>query len=198
MNDHGVDWGMARLRLDRLARSLDDEARHDAAVMQRRAARLAKPPAPAAAADTAGFVVFRRGRGRFGAPLAQVRETPALRTLLRVPAVPPHILGLALAKGQPLPVVELGWFLDEGMPVEAPAAMLVAELPGLQFALAADRIEGVAMVRRGAAAAALQHIGKVRPFVLGITEDMLTLVDLEALAGDARFVVNDEVGGRAG
>lgn len=197
MTGVGIDWSASRARLDDLARRLSDTAGRDAAILTARAARLAEAPGEVDA-DRAAFVVFRRGDARFAVPLAQARETPAVRTLLPLPCVPPHIRGLALAKGQLLPVVELSWFVEAPIPRDVPALFLVAEVPGQEFALAADEIEGVRDLRPLAAAAALRGIGKVRPFVSGITEEMVTMVDLSALAMDARFVVNDEVGGKAG
>ncbi|MGE0714515.1 MAG: chemotaxis protein CheW [Alphaproteobacteria bacterium] len=197
MNGDGIDWAAARARLDLLARRLEGGGPGDAAILRQRAARLARPRA-APAAGGSPYVVFRRGAGRFAVPLAQVRETPVLRALRPVPGVPPHIAGLALVASRPLPVVELGWFLEAGIPAAAPTVLVVAEMSTHAFALAADRIEGVSDLPTEAAAAALRRTAMIRAFVAGITDDMVTIIDLEALAADSRFVVNDEVGGREG
>jgi len=186
-----VDWPQAHRRVQRLGQRLD--AQPDPALLARRAQLLAATPPAATAAEIRPYVAYRRGGGRYAVPLAQAGEAIAMRGLFRLPCTPAHILGLALHKGQPVPAIELSWFLDDlELPANPPARLLVADVAAAAFALAADVIEGVRPVDMRVLAA-----GR-RPFVAGITGDMLTLLDLDVLAGDARFVVNEEVGGRAG
>ncbi|MCS0502266.1 chemotaxis protein CheW [Ancylobacter mangrovi] len=192
----GVDWRAAEERLARLADALHGRRRDEAELLRRRAARLAARPADAPAGNERPYLAFRRGEDRIAIAMEALREAVRPRSVLPLPGVPPHIRGVVLNRGEVVPVVEAGWFLDPDLvQAEAPALLLVVEAGGTRFALAADLLDEVRSLDPSAGGAAMHASGRLPPFVVGLADDLLNIVDLDLLAADARFRVQEEVGG---
>lgn len=120
----------------------------EAAILRRRAERLAQQAVPVEAREAElELLVFRLGPERFALPLAQIRGVVALTGCTRVPGAPLELLGVIHVRGELLPLASLRRLLrlapDEGPP---PQALLCVErrIP----ALGVDHVDEVVRVPR--------------------------------------------------
>lgn len=92
------------------------------------------------------FLTFRAGGERFGVPIEAVREAARLRSIAPLPGAPAGLVGVALVRGEPLGVVDVGVSFGTIRDIsEAPdteVAMLVV-LAGRPFALLVEHVDGV-------------------------------------------------------
>lgn len=196
---HTLDWQEAQARLERVRRSLAGDARtpeEAARILRDRARALAKPQETVEAdEETLALLVFSLAGERFGIDTGPVREVVLARELIPVPCTPAWILGLLHYRGRILVVVDLLRVLD--LPAEreaAPRYCVWVEVGSLMFGIAADRIEGVAAVPARAVATAVGLTGRRQAVTQGMTDDLITVLDLDALARSPEIVVNDEGG----
>ncbi|MFC3228119.1 chemotaxis protein CheW [Marinibaculum pumilum] len=183
----GFDWEAAHSRVDRLGSQLVERP-DDSPILRRRAASLAAPIEDGAARPGLGaHLVYARGGVRYGIPGGQCSEAMRLKTLLELPGAPAFLSGVMLHRGEMVAVVDVGWFLGLGHTPHAPRFGVVAQVPGFHFALAADVVEGVRQLHRGDAEAAHRAA-----FVQCISEDLVSVLDLEMLKADAAFQVDQE------
>ncbi len=169
-------------------------------ILEERARILARPPAAASASDTVELVILVVGKERYGIAIEQVHEIQALTAALTpVPGVPPHWIGLMNLRGRLHPVLDLGYFLT-ATPFNAPAGSgkcgkaVLVNAAGLEVGLLVDDVPQVRQVTRAEIGPPLSEgSGAVRQIVTGVTPDLLSLLDLEALLADPRLVVQDEI-----
>src|SRR5579862_923516 len=92
--------------------------------------------------DGAGAFLTVRASGLvFALPIARVRAIQRVSALTRVPHGPPHLLGLALLRGEIAPVVSLEHRLDSAAPLlETAPLAATCEIDGALAALAVPDI----------------------------------------------------------
>jgi chemotaxis signal transduction protein len=179
-----IDWAAVRRRVELAGRPREPAAGELAA----RARALARPlpPAELPAGEALDLVVFRLGGERFAVDATRVLEALPLPAPTPVPGGHPWLRGVVAHRGGVLGVFDVAQALLPGAPACAGAAHVVAvETDGLTFGIAAD---GVEETRRTSAAALRPP--PPGPF-LGMTEDPLIVLDLEALAADPRLRIDD-------
>ena len=150
---------------------------------------LAQPPNPARATDVEGMLVVALEPERYGLRLQQVQQVREIGAVTPLPGTPPFWAGLANLRGRLLPVLDLRNYL--GMtPAEATGSrklVVVAARAGtLEVALLVDDVLAVRDV----------SASEVRPLIAdavsGVTADLLSILDLDALLADPRLVVQQE------
>lgn len=188
-----IDWGAARARIDAAVASTG--ARSSAEIdreLERRARRLADPPpaAPKTLDAERMKVAFSASGGRYAVSAARVQEVVALPEVVHVPGLPEPWRGVSLHRGRVLPVLDVGALLGHA-PAEIAdrRRVIVVEAAGSVFALLPDAIEGC--VAEEAAAGVFTNEA-ARGFASEVTEGGLGVLDVEALAGDLRLIVNQE------
>lgn len=195
-----LDWQEAQARLERVRRALEAggaRAPEEAArILRDRARALAEHPEPAAPdEETLALLVFSLAGERFGLAAALVREVVLLRELIPVPGTPAPVLGLLPHRGRIPAVVDLRRLLelsgDHGQPLRH---CVWVESGPLTFGVAADRIEGIRAVPVRAIAAAVGVAGRRQAVTRGVTDDLTTVLDPDALARSPEVLVNDEGG----
>lgn len=147
---------------------------------------------------------FDLGGGRFGCPLADIREIIPSRRTTRLPGAPAHVLGLLNLRGSLLTVLDLELALLEhrsppaaapgeeipagaaGRPARARGQVLVVEVDGRRVGC---RVDAVRRVHPMPALLAPPEVGNEMPpgIVLGIGDagdTMVAVLDLPALARD--------------
>jgi purine-binding chemotaxis protein CheW len=96
---------------------------------------------------TGAALLCRVGLRVYGIELEHVVETMRALAIEPLPGTPPFVLGLALVRGRPIPVVDVARLL--GGPTSTPGARFVAIRSGDRgAALAVDSIVGVANLPR--------------------------------------------------
>jgi hypothetical protein len=168
-----LDWERARQRLEAARRALEEPSAEDErAVLSERARVLALPrPQSADTAPEPDVVVFSVCGERFAVDATQVLEAFELGEPTPVPGTSERLVGVVNHRGRVLAVMDLRETLVTGGTREGALTHAVAvEFDGQAFAIAAEAVEETSR-ERGA---------------------LLTVLDLEALAADARLRIDDE------
>jgi purine-binding chemotaxis protein CheW len=196
-----VNWQEAYSRLEQTRRTLEtggslppEEVKR---ILRERAEALARPREEARApADLLELLVFSLAGERYGLETAHVLEVVPVRELRPVPCTPPFLLGVVNHRGRILPVLDLRRLFElAGQGIAKGGRVVAVEVGGMAFGIFADAVAG--SVRLGADEVApppLSLAGDCQAFIRGVTGGMVAVLDLEALASDARITVNEEVG----
>lgn len=133
---------------------------------------------------------------RVGIIAGAVQEIAALSKLGRVPHAPPHLLGLALVRGEPLPVVDLARFLDLApLPTasaedERPPRVVTVATAGYRVGLAVTRVLGVKSQTLASLTPPEMVVeGRVQELALAemdLDGTMVSLLDLDRVLQEAR------------
>ena len=161
----------------------------DEALLQRRAAELARrPPAPAPA-DRLEVLAFSAGGQDCALPLAFLREVRPLRELTPLPLAVPPVAGLLHLRGHMLPVLDLAQVLGlSGPGGSACSQLLVTGRQVPLFGLAIGAVQGLQEVSEGEARHRSASLEKLRPeLVLGVDASGRLLLDGEGLLGLASW-----------
>lgn len=167
-------------------------------ILEDRAQRLAQPPLAPVTGEMLELVILALGAERYGVEARFVQEVQPLDNLMPVPGVPAFWIGLVNLRGHLYPVLDLRNLLGlpprpavGGAAAEPPPAKIVlAVAKGLEIGLLADDVPEVRQVLRSEIGTPLvEMIGPVRTFTMGVTADLLTVLNIEALLTDARLTV---------
>jgi purine-binding chemotaxis protein CheW len=163
-------------------------------LLDERARALAAPVHEPESDEALELVVLALGRERYGVDVRLVREVQPVASVTPVPSVPSVWAGLMNVRGSLYPVLDLGRFLElpDGR-ADRPRAVLVASGRSALALLADD----VPEVRRVAVSAVNPPFaGTAGPrgeLVTGVTDDLLSVLDLAPLFEESRLIVRDEV-----
>jgi purine-binding chemotaxis protein CheW len=190
------DWQQAYARLERAVASGTQRSPEQVArILEERAQKAARPAEEVAApAEALDLLVFSVGTERYGIETAHVVEVIPLRALTSVPCVPDFVLGVIHHRGRMLPVLDLGRLVGPGARAADETGRVVSlEVGPMAFGLRADAVVGVAHARAAELAPpAGTDPGGRRTLLRGVSADGVAVLDVEALAADARLVINEE------
>jgi purine-binding chemotaxis protein CheW len=175
-----MDWDAARARLRRARATLDRERTPEAErqLLEDRAAALASPPAAEAdTGETLDLVVFVLGGQRFAVEARHVLEAVALDHLTPVPGTRASLLGVTNRRGRVLGVMDLRRQLAADAPAGALSHVVAVSVDGMSFGIAAEAVE---------------ETTRERAAVGAVTDDLVTVLDLEAMAADPRLRIEDD------
>ena len=164
-------------------------------ILEERARALAKPLRSDEQPDTIEMVVMEVGTERYGVGAEGVREVRHLFKLAPVPGTPHFWAGIVGIRGTLYPVLDLWRYLSlpEAEQAGEPKKVVLVSGSALTVGLMVD---GVAGVRRLPAAEIGPPLagasGAVRGAARGVTADLLTVLDVEALLCDPELVVREE------
>jgi purine-binding chemotaxis protein CheW len=167
-------------------------------VLEKRARALARPLRPAEAPGAAELVVMEVGSERYGVDARRVLEVRHLTKLAPVPGAPQPWAGVVSIRGTLYPVLDLRRYLSlpaeapSGTPERAPGKVVLVQGPAFPAGLMVDEASGVQRVP--AAAIGPPLVGgsdTARGAALGVTTDVLTILDVDALLSDPRLVVKE-------
>jgi purine-binding chemotaxis protein CheW len=153
------------------------------AELERRAANLARVPPTVTKTESTDHVVFRVARETYAIPAANVSAVFKLTEMAVVPGAPEHVRGLALFKGQVLPVLDLRVLVGAtGGALSDLARVVVVGGERGEFGLLADSIEGILPVDRAEVLPPpRQSDDEGSRYVAGMTRDAVLLLDAGAL-----------------
>ncbi len=192
------NWEEAKARLARSAAAFTDvenlSPEQAKAIMDQRAAKLARPPSlEPNAGELRELVTFRLGGERFAIEARFVHEMIHLEHITPVPDAPDYLLGTTNLRGEVLAVLDVrGFFGASRTSTDVVSAALVLGESRIEFALSVDQVEEVATFRTTDffdATGAISAIGRV--WVRGTSNSALILLDAKALLSDQRLFVDE-------
>src|SRR5512137_2182698 len=102
-------------------------------------------------ADQTDYMVVFFGTQRFGLPAAACREVLKVPRIVRVPRLPPHLLGIINLRGEIVAVTDLRPLLQlAAVPPSAAFRLVVVAAGSLRTALLVERVEGLCTISAGA------------------------------------------------
>jgi purine-binding chemotaxis protein CheW len=172
--------------------AIAERAMADARVLLARAKALAREDLKPVGTDTDTFEVLEFGLSNesYAFELAHVREVLPLIELTPLPRVPPHILGVAHARGQIIAVVDLRriFHLPERGLLNS-WQMIVLQSARMEFAVLAERIVGVRRLPVAGLQASLPNLTDVRAaYLKGIAPDGTVVLSALRLLTDPQLM----------
>jgi purine-binding chemotaxis protein CheW len=147
--------------------------------------------------DAAEILVMKVGAERYGVDTERVREVRHLAKLAPVPGIPQFWAGVVSIRGTLYPVLDLRRYLSlpsdggVGAPTKAKKVVLVSG-SAFTVGLMVDEAAGVHRVPAPSIGPPLAGVSEtVREAVRGVTPDVLSILDIDALLGDPRLVVKE-------
>ena len=142
--------------------------------------------------ETIGMVVLAVGDERYGVEVQDVQEIEPLDKITPIPGTPAFWSGVVNLRGSMYPVLDIERYL--GLPasaeVENPKVALVSR-GGLSVGLLVDEVAEIRKVRSSEIGPPVADGLSKAEVVRGVTPDMLSVLDLEALLADPTLVVED-------
>jgi purine-binding chemotaxis protein CheW len=164
------------------------------AILKERARALARV-AEAGENEGMQLVVFSLSNETYGVPTDYVREVQPLRHVSPVPCTPNFVVGVVNIRGSIYSVVDIRQFF--GVPeqeITDLTKVILVDAAGLEVGILADDVSGEVSVPLAEIKPPLAtRAGIKEEYIQGVTRDMLIILNLEALMGDERIVVHEEV-----
>jgi purine-binding chemotaxis protein CheW len=200
-DDHpsrAVDW--ARLK-QRLADAEEALTRGQSQSDERRASLEARTRAIASGASVLAqrgegmeVVEFVLGESRYAVPASKVREVRSLHELTPLPCTPAFVSGIMSAHGRIIAVIDLKTFLD--LPESGLTDLnkvIILQHADMEFGILADGIVGGHWLPSSQLQAPASSSTRHRHCVSGVTPRQLMVLDVERIATDPSFVIDEEV-----
>lgn len=164
-------------------------------VFQQRARALAQVPPKEEEGESFEAVVFSLGEEQYAVGANHVEVIRPLDRWTPVPCTPEFVVGVINLRGRVISVVDLRRFLgQEGVRLEQGAEVMVVKVGPMELGLAVSEVRAVRALRMRDLGPVPSTTQRVAEYALGVTADLLVLLDLEALLGDKRIVVWEELG----
>ena len=162
-------------------------------VLEERAAALARSSDDdELSGETIGMVVLVVGDERYAVEVQDVQEIEPLDKVTPIPGTPAFWTGVVNLRGSMYPVLDIERYL--GLPasveVENPKVALVSR-GGLSVGLLVDEVAEIRKVRSSEIGPPVADGSSKAEVVRGVTPDMLSVLDLDALLADPALVVED-------
>jgi len=164
-------------------------------ILRERAEALAKSSA-VEASEGMPLVVFSLANETYGIATDYVRDVQPLRQVTPVPCTPDFVVGVINIRGSIYSVIDIRSFF--GVPqqeITAATKVIVVDTEELQVGILADDVSGAMSVPRDEINPPLAAQATIKEeYIEGVTNDMLIILNLEALMQDERIVIHEEVG----
>ena len=193
-----TDWAAVRERLARAkvvtAAAVDLPEERIRALMDERARALARLPEPAEPAGTLAVMTFALGPERYAIETQYAREVVRLREFSPVPGAPDFVFGVTNFRGEVLCLIDLRRFFDvPATGVTDLSRMVVVGTERAEFGILADETIEIASVRSEDIVPSPESVAGVgREYLLGVTRDVLIILDGTALLRDPRLYVKQD------
>lgn len=174
-------------------------------ILRERATRIARSPQDAAdlladSTDSAAVLALKIGTGEMGIPLIHVREVWPLQNWSPIPCTPAFIVGAINLRGRIFSLMDLGRFLgdQDRTPPEQGYAILVEgqDQSGgiMELCLLADDLPLVHHLSLKTLQPGDNLISaRMQPYVQGVTQEMLVVLNLVHLLADPAILVHEEI-----
>jgi purine-binding chemotaxis protein CheW len=143
--------------------------------------------------ETIGMVVLAVGEERYGVEVRDEQEIEPLDKITPIPGTPAFWTGVVNLRGSMYPVLDIERYL--GLPVseevESPKVALVSR-GGISVGLLVDEVPEIRPVKVSEIGPPVADGSSKAEVVRGVTPDMLSVLDLEALLSDPALVIEDD------
>ena len=195
------NWEEAYARLELARRALetggDRPPMEVKRILRERAQALARPLEEAPThTEMLELLVFSLAGERYGIETGFVLEVLSLRELTPVPCTPAFVLGVVNHRGRILSVLDFRRLFElAGQGGTEGGRIAAVEAGGMMFGVFAESVAGTVRVpAHNVAPPPVTLTGDRQSFIRGVTDEMVVVLDLEAIARDPRIVVNEEIG----
>lgn len=165
-------------------------------ILEERAHLPARPLLAQEPSDTIEMVVMALGPERYGVDSRQVREVLSLADLAPVPGISAFWSGIVNVRGTLYAVIDLRRYLSLAADETTDGPNTVVLVSGAQFTigLGVDDALGIRRVRASDVGPSLAGTAWIEgQIVRGITDDLLTVLDVDALVADSALHVREEL-----
>ena len=165
------------------------------AILVDRARALAKS-SDVDASEGMPLVVFSLATETYGIPTDYVRDVQPLRQITPVPCTPDFVVGVINIRGSIYSVIDIRSFFGvRAKEITAATKVIVVDTADLQVGILADDVSGAMSVPRDEINPPLAAQATIKEeYIEGVTNDMLIILNLEALMQDERIIIHEEVG----
>jgi len=193
-----TNWEAIYSRLDQVDKTIqaatDISAERQGEILAERALLLARESKGAANTNEGRLlaIAFQVGDQRFAVEVKDIGEIVTLSQIVRVPCVPDFIAGITNVRGNILTLIDLRrLFGDVGEGIVDLKRAIIIQAGESRLGLLAEEILGTVQYQR----ASLQRLGNQRHsdrYVRGVTDDLISLLDVEAIIADPKVQVDEE------
>jgi len=193
-----TNWEAIYSRLDQVDKTIqaatDISAERQGEILAERALLLARESKVAENTNEGRLlaIAFQVGDQRFAVEVKDIGEIVTLSQIVRVPCVPDFIAGITNVRGNILTLIDLRrLFGDIGEGIVDLKRAIIVQHGDARLGLLAEEILGTAQYQR----ASLQRLGSQRHsdrYVRGVTDDLISLLDIEAIVLDPKVQVDEE------
>lgn len=171
-------------------------------ILAERARVLAQPLHDQGTENVLHLVVITLGDECYGVDSRWVQEVVPATRVTRLPGAAAYWAGLVNLRGRLIPLLDLNRFLvtvgvhaaQPPVPLATNRIVLVSAA-GLEVGLLADAVGEVRRVAASQIGPSLADgAGSNQPVIAGVTADLLSVLDLEALLRDPQLAIKDDVG----
>jgi purine-binding chemotaxis protein CheW len=164
------------------------------AILEERARALARV-AEVGEGEGMQLVVFSLANETYGIETDYVKEVQPLQHVSPVPCTPNFVVGVINIRGSIYSVVDIrGFFGVPRQGITDLTKVILVNAAGLEVGILADDVSGAISVPLAEIKPPLAVQATVKEeYVQGVTKDMLVILNLEALMGDERIIVHEEV-----
>lgn len=195
-----TDWQEVHARLERARLAMESggelQPEETARILTDRALALAKPLEDSTpSTEMIELLVVSLGGERFGIETVYALEAISLRELIPVPCTPNFVLGVVNYRGRILAVLDLRRMLGlSGEGVTEGSKIVSVEAGGMTFGIVVDTVTGTMSVLAHKVVPSPEAFTGLRLALTGrITDELITILDIDALARTPEILVNDEV-----
>lgn len=168
-------------------------------ILQKRALQLARHlDGDVDQSQSLQLITFALGDARYGVEINWVQEVQPLQrhSYVPVPCTPGFIVGAVNIRGRIFSITDVARFLD--LPArsvsERAYVLLVRAAIDMELCILADTMPQVEVVPKSRLSPPATTLSaRAREFTLGVTPDMLVVLDLPTLVSDPAMVINDEI-----
>jgi purine-binding chemotaxis protein CheW len=193
-----TNWEAIYSRLDQVDKTIqaatDIGPERQGEILAERALLLARESkiADNAAEGRLLAIAFQVGDQRFAVEVKDIGEIVTLSQIVRVPCVPDFIAGITNVRGNILTLVDLRrLFGDVGEGIVDLKRAIIVHAHDARLGLLAEEILGTVQYQRSS----LQRLGNQRHsdrYVRGVTDDLISLLDIEAIVSDPKVQVDED------
>jgi purine-binding chemotaxis protein CheW len=177
-----------------MGRHMHDDATRR--ILEDRARELARPMQSGEDEDASSLLILVVGDERYGIDINAVGETRPLAGLAPLPHAPPFWIGLVNVRGRLCPVLDLGRYLQvpesesPSLPAGDRRMLVVVAAVGLTVGLMVDAVGEIRRVPlRSVRRSAADSLGGAGTAILGVTDDLVSVLDVEAMLADPSLIV---------
>jgi purine-binding chemotaxis protein CheW len=165
-------------------------------ILEERARELARPMEEEEQAESTSLLVLGVRAELYGIDIRVVQETRPAAEMAPLPNVPPFWKGLVNVRGRLCPVLDLGRYLqvpeafEAVVPADDHGMLVVIGGAAVTVGLLVDSVGEIRRIPAGSIKPSpAESPGGVSRAILGVTQDLVSVLDAGALFGDDGLVV---------